>query len=379
MAKRRSGKTQGTGKKVRVDFRRNRGATARDRTWTKQWSEHAFADEDTVAAESVRAKGALSRKRTVIEQGDGQVGRGDDQGLEGTVVAMRGALADVHDGERMWPCSIRRVLRTRRIDERRPVTVGDRVQFTCVADQEGVEREGVIESVAPRRGVLQRAAGKKIHTIAANVDQAFIVSAAAVPAPKPHLIDRYLVSALAGDLPPIVVINKTDLDDAGVAVGIVERYAALGYRSLATSALAGDGIDALRTLLAGRTSVLVGQSGVGKSALLNAVQPGLRLQTGEVSEAVRKGRHTTTTARLLELDVGGYVVDTPGIRTFELPPIELGEIESYFVEFIERVKDCKYPNCAHVKEESCAIRAAVKAGEIHPQRYDSYLRILAEG
>jgi ribosome biogenesis GTPase len=145
------------------------------------------------------------------------------------------------------------------------------------------------------------------------------------------------------------------------------------------SALTGDGVDAIREQLAGRTSAVVGQSGVGKSALLNAVQPGLRLRTGEISDQVSKGRHTTTTAELLHLDAGGYVVDTPGIRTLELPPIELGELESYFVEFVDRVKACKYPNCAHVKEDACAIRAAVEAGEIHPERYDSYLRVLAEG
>jgi ribosome biogenesis GTPase len=379
MAKKRSTKGTDKSKKVRVPFRQNRQDVARDHSWTRQWSEHGFDEVDTDAGESVRPKGGMSRKRTVIERADGQIGRDTDGLRDGCVVAMRGLIADVHDGEQVWPCTIRRVLRTRRITERRAVTVGDRVRFSCTGDAEGVEPEGVIEAVAPRQGVLQRAYGNKIHTLAANVDQALIVSAADQPAPKPHLIDRYLIAALAGEITPIIVINKMDLDQKGIGGEIVSRYAALGYPSLAVSALTGDGVDAIREQLAGRTSAVVGQSGVGKSALLNAVQPGLRLRTGEISDQVSKGRHTTTTAELLHLDAGGYVVDTPGIRTLELPPIELGELESYFVEFVDRVKACKYPNCAHVKEDACAIRAAVEAGEIHPERYDSYLRVLAEG
>ena len=379
MAKRRSSKSGAAGKKVRVAFRANRQTGGRDHTWTRQWEEHGFDEIDPAAGESVRAKGSQSRKRTVVEQADGQIGRGSETTRDGTVVAMRGLIADVDDGTSTWPCTIRRVLRTQRIDERGAITVGDRVRFTCVSEKESVERQGVIESIRPRRGVLRRIVGKKVHTIAANVDQALIVSAADMPAPKPHLIDRYLVAALEGELMPVVVINKADLDAEGVGAAIVRRYSDLGYPSLLVSAETGDGIDGLRKRLADRTSVLVGQSGVGKSALLNAVEPGLRCRTGKISEALGKGRHTTTTARFLPLKNGGFVVDTPGIRTLALPPMKLGEIEAYFVEFVDRLRDCRYPNCAHVKEDDCAIRAAVEAGEIHRDRYNSYLRMLAEG
>jgi ribosome biogenesis GTPase len=286
---------------------------------------------------------------------------------------MRGLFADVDDGKRVWPCTVRRVLRTRLTEERHPVTVGDRVQFRA-----GSDTEGVIEAVEPRRGQLRRRVGRRVHTIVANVDQAIIVSSADLPLPKPHLIDRYIVASHAGEITPVVCMNKLDLDDDGAARDLLDRYAKLGYTTLATSAVTGDGVTALCEQLKNKASVIAGQSGVGKSSLLNRIQPDLQLKTGDIIEQTSKGRHTTSTATLLRLEVGGYVVDTPGVRSFDLSTVERSEFEAYFVEFVDHVPDCKFPDCTHRHEAECAVIQAVERGEIHPDRYESYVRLFEE-
>jgi ribosome biogenesis GTPase len=273
---------------------------------------------------------------------------------------------------------IRRILRTRLIEERSPVTVGDEVLFFVAPNQEGRLEEGVIQEVLPRRTVLKRSDGRKTHTIAANVDQALIISSIREPMIKPHLIDRYLVAAHAGNLPAVICVNKIDLDEDDEAQEIIDRYTALGYRALGVSAAAGHNIDALRALLAGKLSLLAGQSGVGKSSLLNAVQPGLNLKTAHVSTVTEKGRHTTTTAVWLKLDAGGAVIDTPGIRALDVGMVPINELEMHFVEFVDRLAGCKYPNCIHIHEDGCVIRAAVETGEIDPSRYESYLQLFME-
>ncbi|MGB2984240.1 MAG: ribosome small subunit-dependent GTPase A [Phycisphaerae bacterium] len=344
--------------------------------WTQQAREADDHEIDTDRSESVLAKGELSRRRTV------RVHTNEDQFLEGlrqgTIIAVRGLYADVDDGELTWPCTIRRVLRTRLIEERHPVTVGDRVRFRVESEGEGVAREGVIEAVEPRGGQLQRHVRRRVHTIVANVDQAIIVSSADQPPPKPHLIDRYIVAALAGDITPVVCMNKTDLDRDGSAVELLDRYARLDYVTLATSAVTGDGIESLRDVLKGKASVIAGQSGVGKSSMLNAVQPGLRLKIGDIIEQTSKGRHTTATATLIRLEIGGYVVDTPGIRSFDLATVGRDELEAHFVEFLEYIPDCKFPDCTHRHEGDCAVKQAVERGDIHPERYKSYVRLFEE-
>ncbi|MBI5864274.1 MAG: ribosome small subunit-dependent GTPase A [Planctomycetes bacterium] len=159
---------------------------------------------------------------------------------------------------------------------------------------------------------------------------------------------------------------------------LIEQFRALGYRVLLTSAARGDGLDALREELRGRISVFSGQSGVGKSSLLNALQPGLRLEVSEVSDENEKGRHTTTHARLLPLSFGGYVVDTPGIRSFDLWQVEPGELEAYFVEFLPYIPQCRFNDCHHTDEQGCAVRAAADEGAIAARRYASYLKMLDE-
>ena len=382
-------------RKVRVDFRANRAEPARDHSWTQQYREHGFEETDTDAAEHVTGKGALSRKRTVTEDPD--EAKMDALGWQrGRVVAMRGLIAEVDTGAEVYACTIRRVLRTRRIEERHPVATGDLVRF---APDPADERNpnvvpfdynirvspgdfdvdalptGVVEWVASRGACLTRKSGRRTHTVVANVDQAVVVSSVAEPYCKPHLIDRYLVSAHAGGIAPLVCINKTDLDEDGAILEVVERYAGLGYRVLRTSAVTGRGVDELAEALCGRSSVIVGQSGVGKSSLLNVVQPELGLRVARVSEQTEKGRHTTSTAQLHRLLVGGYVVDTPGVKSFELAEVPLNELEMYFIDIAAHVADCKYPNCTHIHEDNCAVKRAVDDARIHPARYESYVKM----
>lgn len=361
-------------RKVRVPFRRNRSRPARRKDWSEQDGGDA-RNADASATENVAAKGHLSRQRTIMVGADGVSARGDQK--RGVVIAVRGLFADVDMDRRIIPCTVRRVLRTRLISGRNPVTVGDRVYVTF-EEKPGMPTEGVIEGIAPRRGELRRRSGKRIHTMAANVEQAIIVSSAWEPMPKPQLIDRYVVACLAGDITPIICMNKMDLDAGGGADMVLERYAGLHYRIIRTSTVRDEGIGELRDLLRDKISVIAGQSGVGKSSLLNVVQPGLGLLVGAVGAQNEKGRHTTTTAVMIPLAFGGYVVDTPGIRSFDIGMIAKNELEAYFEEFVPFVTHCKYPNCTHTHEDHCAVKEAVEGGHIHPERYESYVYMFAD-
>ncbi len=375
MGKKKGGKKKG-GKKVRVTFRRNRSSKVRDKTWTDQAHQSQDNEVDAVESEQVRAKGDLSRQRTIIVHDDPTLSRAHLH--TGTVLAMRGLYADVDDGQQIHACTIRRVLRTQQIEERNPVTVGDRVRFSMGSSGDVDLREGVIEHVEPRHGQLRRKSGRRIHTVVANVDQAIIVTSAGQPAPKPQLIDRYIIAALAGEIAPIICMNKIDLDVDGRAEELLLRYAHLGYDTLSTCATTGQGIEKLRNLLKDKESVVVGQSGVGKSSLLNAAESGLTLRTSSVGIQNQKGRHTTTTASLIRLKLGGYVVDTPGIRSFDISLVPRSDYEAHFVEFVEHIANCRYPDCTHTHEDECAVKAAVAQGLIHPARYESYVDIFEE-
>jgi ribosome biogenesis GTPase len=387
MAKKRSQR------KVRVDFRQNRQVRRRRADWTRRYHEEDDTVTDSERSESVRAKGDLSRKRTVIvDDSDLPVGEAS-QWRVGVVTKVHGLICFVDTGEPpTWECTVRRVLRTRLIENRAPVTVGDRVRFSDQSNRCDGEPIGVIEGVEPRRTFLaRRDRRKRAHAIVANADQLLAVVSIAQPRLRPHLVDRYIVAALKGGLEPILCFNKIDLladdvttEDAdehqgGLSVrAVIAEFRALGYRCLETSATDGTGIDALAAQIEGKMTVLSGQSGVGKSSLINAIQPGLELPTRTVSAETEKGRHTTTLAELLPLEMGGYVVDTPGIRAFDLWNIDPGELEALFVEFVPRVPNCRFGNCSHRGEEGCAVLAAVEAGEISPRRYFSYLKMLED-
>jgi ribosome biogenesis GTPase len=357
----------------RVDFRPNRQQPARPRhLGSPDLNDDAV--EDIRLGESVRAKGDLSRRRTVMDAGQEPP---TNRRLRGRALAVRGAYVEVDEAGRLWLCTIRRILRTRSIESRSPVIVGDDVTFS-VGRIDGAQREGVIEEVHPRRSMLARSDGRRTHLIAVNVDQAVIVASIREPMIKEHLIDRYLVAVHAGGIQGIICVNKADLDEYEEIPEVLDRYTRLGYPTVAASARTGQGIDPLHALLAGKITILCGQSGVGKSSLLNAINPAWTLRTEEVSGATEKGKHTTTTAVWLTLPEGGAVVDTPGIRALDVAMVPLEELEMHFVEFVDRVRHCKFPNCIHIPEEGCAIKAAVEADEIDPMRYESYVELFME-
>ncbi len=332
----------------------------------------------------MRAKGRLSRKRTVILPDEDAPP--EETLRRGTVVAMRGLVAEVDDGRECWACTVRRLLRTRLIKERHPVAVGDAVGFQPIGsagdappppEQSPDLPEGVIHEVAERKTTLIRQYGQRQQVVAANVDLALIVMAADQPTLRPHLIDRYIVAVHKGGMRPAVCINKLDLDQDDQAAAVAGRYRDLGYHALLTCAMDGRGLDSLRRLLADQMSVLVGPSGAGKSSLLNALDPQLSLRVGGLSD-MKRGRHTTSTARLLRWAFGGYAVDTPGLRQLELAEVEAQELEAYFVEFVDLIRRCHFPDCSHTHETACAIKEAVEAGSITPERYESYCKMYQE-
>ncbi len=236
-----------------------------------------------------------------------------------------------------------------------------------------------IEEIKERRTVLKRRTPGKTRgtrTVAANVDQVIVVGAADRPPWDPQLMDRFLVVAEANGLSATVVVNKADLSKEAESLG--EAYRAAGYEVLVTSVPNGSGIDRLRRQLTGRISLLTGATGVGKSSLLNAVQPGLSLRTGEVSRRSGSGRHTTTAAEMHPLNDGGFVVDTPGLRDIGLWAVDSMELGAAFPEFAEWIPSCRFDNCRHVEEPGCAVSDAAARGEISQTRLASYRRLLEE-
>jgi ribosome biogenesis GTPase len=379
-------------KKVRVDLRKNRNTKPRDRQWTRGYQEHGYTDEAAPQEERVRAKGELSRRRTIVQEEQTGPVQGEEPAempavdtsecQPGRVVRVYRdvCIVQASDGREVR-CAVRWLLRSLTIDERNIVTTGDRVWFRPAGQLSGqVEGspEGVIERVEARHGVLTRASRGREHVLVANVDQVVFVVSLVEPELKPHLVDRFLASALKGDVRPMLCFNKADLTDPVVYQPLVGFYSQLGVPTLLTSACTGQGIDELRSWLRDRQTVFTGQSGVGKSSLLNAVQPDLGLRVREVSEVNQKGRHTTTTAELIRLGFGGWVVDTPGVRQFQLFGTLAEEVEGFFVEFRPFVALCGFPDCTHTHEDRCAVKRAVYRRQLSADRYTSYLGMFAE-
>jgi len=367
----------GKNKKTRVQFRKNRGHVAPPADLTRKIRSEGVDSAELPASERVSGKGELSRYRTIIgveEGADGTWTRAVDESttLAGRVVANRGTSFLVQlDDRRSFDCGVRRVVNTLAREQRNAVVVGDRVRLT----QSG-ESEGVIERVEPRHGTLSRKTRRGDHLLVANVDQVLIVVAAADPQFKPNLIDRYLISAELGGIRPIICVNKVDLVSPVRLQPFVGLYSQLGYEMLLVSVRQQKGVERLRRVLRDRETVVTGQSGVGKSSLLNTSQPGLKLATGEVSEETRKGRHTTSNATLLELEFGGWVVDTPGVRQFQLSQLEPHEACGFFREFRPYLSRCKFSSCSHTHENGCQVKQAVDRDLIPLTRYESYLKIL---
>ncbi|HKY53516.1 MAG TPA: ribosome small subunit-dependent GTPase A, partial [Anaerolineales bacterium] len=252
--------------------------------------------------------------------------------------------------------------------------LGDKVQVRKLADG-----TGVIEEVEPRKRAIvrldPRPQGEYQQVLLANPDQAVFVFACAHPKPRLRMLDRFLVIAEKQQIPSVIVANKIDLvDNPNEIFGL---YESVGYSVLYTSAKTAEGLRNFKERLTGKMSALAGPSGVGKSSLLNAIQPGLGLEVNEVSAAVKKGRHTTVTRELFALDGGGYVADTPGWKSLALWDTQPEEIDAYFPELRDLVAECQFSDCTHIHEPGCAVRAALKEGKIHPERYESYLRLRA--
>lgn len=254
------------------------------------------------------------------------------------------------------------------------VLVGDRVTVSMQEDG-----GATIEGVLPRRSLLKRRSpggGRGVRAVAANLDQVVAVGAVQRPDWDSFLMDRFLVVAEANQLSALIVANKSDL--AGDSAALLEPYKRAGYQTLATSTINGEGIAALREKLAGHVSLFTGPTGAGKSSLLNAIQPGLSLRTGEVSRRAGAGRHTTVSAEMHALTGGGFLVDTPGLRDIGLWGVAPEEVADAFPEFRVYAGKCKFDNCRHVEEPKCAVKAATEGGEIAIARLESYRRLLLE-
>lgn len=372
-------------KKVRVELKKNRQNRTRANDLTRRYQDGEPIGAEPTSGERIRAKGDLSRKRTVMVEeptpGDGAEAESDhpaaslsidlSECLTGRVVRAHGLESVVETDEgRQYRCGVRRLLKSLASDARNVVTVGDRVWFRPWG-----EDQGLIEKVDTRRGVVTRGYRRREQVIVANIDQLLIVSAFVQPSLKLPLIDRYLISAEKGRVDAVIVLNKADLVDLADYQWIIGLYSQLGYEVIPTSAADGRGLGRIREVLGRGTTAFSGQSGVGKSSLLNAIHPGLNLRVGAVSELTSKGKHTTTNAELLRLGFGGYVVDTPGLRQFELWDVEPFELEEYFIEFRPYIPLCRFPDCSHTHEGDCAVKDAVHFGQIDEGRFESYLKL----
>lgn len=366
-------------RKLRIEFRKNRSARQRGGDLTRAVGADLEALADEAASERISGKGHLTRKRTVVVD-DVAPGRVDGLAVaplaagswRGLVLHVHGleSLVQAEDG-RLVRCTLRRVLRTMATDQRHPLAAGDRVRAA------GAGAEGTIEAIEPRRTSLSRDSRGRRHVIVANVDQVVIVGSAALPDLKPGLVDRLLVAAELAGIRPVVCINKADLVPLASLVPVAGVYARLGYPVVLCSTATGLGLERLAAELAGRVTAVVGQSGVGKSSLLNALDAGLALPVGEVSRDNQKGRHTTTTARLLPNRFGGWFVDTPGVRQFQPWEVVPAEVPAAFRDLRPLANLCRYPNCTHDHEADCAVKDAVADGLLDTRRWESCLQMAA--
>ena len=301
-----------------------------------------------------------------------------EEALCGVVLRATGSLYEVLLGERTVSCRIRGRLRLKGVRSTNPVVVGDIVR--CERDETG---ETVIADVEPRRNYIIRRASnlsKESHIIAANLDQALLVATLFSPETALEFIDRFLVTCEAYKVPVTILLAKADLARTApeAMAAFHDTYERAGYRVIDVSATEGEGVDTVRDLLRGRTTLLSGNSGVGKSTLVAAVERTAEVRTAEISRSHHKGRHTTTFSTMYPLSEGGYIIDTPGIKGFGLIDIDDAELAHYFPEMMRWLPECRYYNCSHTHEPDCAVIEAVERGDIALSRYESYLKILDE-
>ncbi len=299
-----------------------------------------------------------------------------DTALRGRVLGIypEGIQVDVEG--KLYRCQLKGSLKKEKQDKKNLVAIGD---FVFLEPRE--EIHGLIFKIEPRYSILSRADNllrRKEQLIAVNIDQVIITASIAVPSLKPSLLDRYIIAAKKGNMAPVIVINKIDLlppEEKDLLSELAKTYEDLSIPFLRVSTKTGEGIDLLKKYMEGKTSVFSGQSGTGKSSLINATI-GSNLKTGSTTEKTMKGSHTTTTATLLPLENGGFCVDTPGIKSFGVWDLDKSEVEFYYTEISTAALDCKFPNCSHTTEPSCAVQQALEKETISPLRFASYLSLL---
>lgn len=294
----------------------------------------------------------------------------------GTVFRATGSWYDVSDGGRIVQCRLRGKIRLQGSRATNPVVVGDIVDYEF-DDTE----QAVITAIHPRRNYIIRRASnlsKESHVIAANIDLAVVIASLAEPTTSYEFIDRFLVTCEAYHIPAIIALNKIDI--ARMHPEALDEfrynYTLAGYQVVELSATSGEGVEALRTMFSGKTTLLSGNSGVGKSSLIKAIHPDADIRISAVSESHHKGRHTTTFSQVYPLTGGGFVIDTPGIKGFGLIDIDPRELCRYFPDLMRFAPDCRFYNCTHNHEPGCAVEDALEQGMVSPWRYDSYLKML---
>lgn len=299
---------------------------------------------------------------------------------QGTVIRSSGSVYGVRamDGK-VFDCRVKGNFRLKGIRSTNPVAVGDHVRFDVRDDGTAY----IVEILERKNCIVRKASNlsKQSHVLAANLDVCFLVVTVNHPVTATTFIDRFLAGAEAYRVPVVIVFNKTDLyDDADCEEleYLTALYESIGYRCLRTSVYKHEGIDALKDEMRGRISLLAGNSGVGKSSLVNSVAPQISARVGEISKTHDTGMHTTTYTEMFEIMPDSYIVDTPGIKGFGTYDMEVEEISHYFVEFFALSKECRYGNCTHTHEPGCAVLEALEGGRIAPSRYQSYLSMLED-
>ena len=300
--------------------------------------------------------------------------------MQGTVIKSSGSVYGVRatDGT-VVECRVKGNFRLKGIRSTNPVAVGDHVRFDVREDGTAY----IVEILERKNYIVRKASNlsKQSHILAANLDVCFLVVTVSHPVTATTFIDRFLAAAEAYRVPVVLVFNKTDLyNDAEreELEYLTALYESIGYKCLHTSAVGGAGVEELKTAMQGKVSLLAGNSGVGKSSLVNAIAPQIAARVGEISKTHDTGMHTTTYTEMFEFMPQSYIVDTPGVKGFGTYDMEVEEISHYFVEFFELSTNCKYGNCTHTHEPGCAVLAALERGEIAPSRYQSYLSMLED-
>lgn len=299
--------------------------------------------------------------------------------MQGIVIKNTGNIYTVKTDEGIVECRVKGNFRLKDIKSTNPVAVGDNVSISLREDN-----TAYINDILPRRNYIVRKASnlsRQSHILAANVDTCLLVVTVNYPATSTTFIDRFLASAEAYRVPVVLIFNKTDLyndEEHATLDTLIALYKKIGYRCIRTSTTTGEGIDEVKEVVQGGVSLLAGNSGVGKSSLVNAISPETAARIGEISKIHNKGMHTTTYSEMFELMPGSYLVDTPGVKGFGTYDMEIEEIADYFLEIFEHSRECRFGNCTHLHEPGCAVLAAVESGEIALSRYASYLSMIEE-